>query len=63
MRAPIHKYNSLGAPSDLEQDLQEWSTLFVSGRLHKPSALIEAPEQTSRLQQQNLSYALVTHND
>merc|ERR1712166_78812 len=46
--------------SDLEQDLQEWSTLFVSGRLHKPSALIEAPEHTSQLQQQNLSYALHT---
>jgi len=46
--------------SDLERDLEQWSTLFVSGRLHKPSALIETPERTAKLQQQNLNYALHT---
>lgn len=44
--------------SDLEEDLAYWSTLFVSGRLHKPCALLECPDSTAQLQAINLDYAL-----
>eukprot|EP00656_Telonema_subtile_P003916 TRINITY_DN11772_c0_g1_i1.p1 TRINITY_DN11772_c0_g1~~TRINITY_DN11772_c0_g1_i1.p1 ORF type:complete len:357 (+),score=106.98 TRINITY_DN11772_c0_g1_i1:180-1250(+) len=46
--------------SDLQSDLQCWSTLFGSGRLHKPCAVLRCDAHTQALQEQNLSYALHT---
>ena len=42
----------------LEEDLAEWSTLYTSGRLHKPTLVVHATPALAELQTRNLSYAL-----
>ncbi|EGD81130.1 hypothetical protein PTSG_11168 [Salpingoeca rosetta] len=48
--------------ADMERDLQMWDTLYVSGRLHKPVAML-TPVPTYQLQQaliHNLRFAVLT---
>ena len=41
---------------DLETDLREWSTMFVAGRMHKPTLTVKTTETLSELQRDNVRY-------
>ena len=43
---------------DLEKDLREWSTMFVAGRMHKPTLTVKTTKTLSELQRDNVRYAL-----
>ncbi len=43
---------------DLENDLSNWSTMFVAGRLHKPTMTIQTTSNLRKLQERNMRYAL-----
>ena len=44
----------------LKEDLGNWSTLYTSGRLHKPCLLVEQEESIQPLLRENLRFALRT---
>lgn len=49
--------------ADLQRDLRDWETLYLSGRLHKPVLFVHGPSQDKGLHadlQQNLQHALST---
>lgn len=53
------KYGIIGV-DDLCTDLLDWETLYVSGRMHKPVALITSDARVRLAQQVNLASALRT---
>ena len=48
------------ASAELRRDLQEWSTLYVSGRMHKPVLLLETSPELDIASRHNLSHAVRT---
>ena len=53
------KYGVISA-NDLATDLRDWTTLFCSGRLHKPAVVLQQNPQFRRLLRFNLEAALHT---
>eukprot|EP00045_Choanoeca_perplexa_P015998 m.209420 g.209420 ORF g.209420 m.209420 type:complete len:319 (-) comp17140_c2_seq4:198-1154(-) len=53
------KYGVMSA-SDLLQDLDEWSSLYTSGRLHKPVHVITATDACKQAMEHNLKSAFTT---
>ena len=53
------KYGVISA-ADLRRDLEEWSTLYVSGRMHKPVLLLETCPELDTAARHNLSSAVRT---
>lgn len=51
------KYGTISL-SRLKEDLEEWQTLYVAGRLHKPAIIITSPPQIHAAQAKNLEHAL-----
>lgn len=51
------KYGVISTPS-LRRDLEEWRTLYVSGRLHKPVMTLLSTSQVDEAQSTNLRHAL-----
>ena len=56
--APV-KYGVISAAS-LKRDLEEWSTLYVSGRMHKPVCVLDISQELSTASDRNLTSALRT---
>jgi mitochondrial translocator assembly and maintenance protein 41 len=58
---PVPMKYGVVAREDLVRDLTEWETLYLSGRLHKPTlALMDPPDWFETAQHRNLTAAVAT---